>query len=195
MSGDPNLTMSPTDIMPLIAFYASVRKHTAESFAKKHPSPLLLYTPTLELSAPNRHFVTTQVSSINEMRRTQGTEAGKRGVEQRVILVRKSTRNPFAGQIYLGRAQNNDLVIEEASVSKSHAFFELGANKVWTVSDMGSANGTFIDGKQLAANAAGELRDSGKVTFGQCEMQFFTPEKFHQFVAALLALVPASPPA
>lgn len=179
-------TISVAEIMPLLGFFASVRKHTADSFKQRHPDPLLLFTPKVQMTGPDKHFVTTQVAAVAEMRRTQGTEAGKKGMEMRVALVRKSSRNPFAGQIYIGRAANNDVVIEDPGVSKSHAFFEHKHNR-WMLTDMGSANGTFIGGTRVEPNNAVEVRDGAKVTVGTLDMQFYLPELFHSFVANILA--------
>lgn len=42
----------------------------------------------------------------------------------RVEPIIKSARNPFNDRIFVGRAKNTDLVLENESVSKVHAYFE-----------------------------------------------------------------------
>lgn len=185
-------SISVADIMPLIGFYASVRKHSADSFRKRHPEPVLVYTPKAAMTGADKHFVTTQIAAVSEMRRTQGTEAGKKGMEMRVAMVRKSSRNPFAGQIYVGRAANNDIIIEDPGVSKSHAFLEQ-KHGVWFVTDMGSANGTHIGGQKIESNSALEVRNGSKIALGTLELQFFLPEAFHNFVTTILATSQPTP--
>jgi len=54
----------------------------------------------------------------------------------------------LAGQLTVGRADGNDLVLAEGGVSRKHArFFTEGAEVM--VEDTGSANGTFVDGEKI----------------------------------------------
>lgn len=63
-----------------------------------------------------------------------------------VIPVQKSDRNPFADSITIGRARNNDLVIEHAQVSKVHAYamFIAGDRTSIMLKDGNSMNGTWV---------------------------------------------------
>ena len=65
-----------------------------------------------------------------------------------VWALAKSTRNPHKDRIYVGRAPNNDIVLESPGVSKSHAFFRLG-EQGWTLTDAGSSNGTKVGSAAL----------------------------------------------
>jgi len=62
----------------------------------------------------------------------------------------------------LGRTAGVDHVVNDPSVSRQHAVFERQAG-VWTVSDQGSANGTFLDGQRIASAV---IRDGQEVRFG-----------------------------
>ena len=55
----------------------------------------------------------------------------------------------LAGQLTVGRADGNDLVLAEGGVSRKHARFFLEGNEV-LVEDIGSANGVFIDGEKIS---------------------------------------------
>jgi hypothetical protein len=62
----------------------------------------------------------------------------------------------------------NGLVIREPHVSREHAVIERRAE--WTVSDLGSANATFVDGVQVEGTSM--LADRSRVRFGFIEMYF-----------------------
>lgn len=172
------------DSLPLIAYYAAARKHDATSFASRHPDPILVYAAAKQWSPEKSFATTTQLVSIKELRRTQGTEAGHKGVEMRIALVKKSVRNPFADQIYLGRANNNDIILEDESVSKAHAFFTNSADG-WDISDVESVNGTFVSGVKVTKTK--HIADATELRFGNCQATFYLPKGFFAYLTRVLA--------
>ncbi|MDP2270861.1 MAG: FHA domain-containing protein [Archangium sp.] len=73
-----------------------------------------------------------------------------------------------SGQLTIGRAEGNDLILSEGGVSRKHArFFVEG--EACMVEDAGSANGTFVDGEKIE----GPTRLSGKsqIVIGDYEIQ------------------------
>src|SRR5207244_13653359 len=50
-----------------------------------------------------------------------------------------------------GRAETNDVVLTDERVSRVHAAFERVAGE-WLVRDLGSRNGTFVDGDRVLAS-------------------------------------------
>jgi DNA-binding NtrC family response regulator len=65
---------------------------------------------------------------------------------------------PLAGQgtLTIGRASKCDVVIDSGSVSRHHANLYLNVMDV-ELEDVGSSNGTFVDGARLAANHRAKL--------------------------------------
>jgi hypothetical protein len=63
----------------------------------------------------------------------------------------------------IGRTAENDLAIEDPSLSRRHALIETIEGH-FNLSDCGSSNGTFINGRQIAAPE--ELNDWDVLTFG-----------------------------
>ena len=70
---------------------------------------------------------------------------------------------PFAAPVIVGRGRGVDLKIDDPSVSRNHARLEEVGDH-WHVVDLGSANGTFLNGRPLSRPAA--LQDGDLVAFG-----------------------------
>lgn len=49
----------------------------------------------------------------------------------------------------LGRDENNDIAIADPEISRYHLRFRRQPNNMYTIEDLGSTNGTLIDGKRL----------------------------------------------
>ncbi|MDH5283917.1 MAG: FHA domain-containing protein [Gemmatimonadota bacterium] len=71
--------------------------------------------------------------------------------------------------VNIGRADYNDLVLPEESVSGTHAKLTRREG-VWVLSDLGSTNGTFIDGERLSGDAP--LSPGNVVRFGDVSLMF-----------------------
>ena len=67
-------------------------------------------------------------------------------------------------ELYLGRDQNNDLVVNDPEVSRRHARLSLEGN-TYKLEDLGSTNGTFIRGQRLAGPVL--LRPGEVITLGE----------------------------
>jgi len=84
---------------------------------------------------------------------------------------------PLKGQRYqiktpvlnVGRADYNDLVIPDASVSTSHAKLQRREG-VWMLVDLDSTNGTFVDGDKITGEAP--LAPGAMVRFGDVQVVF-----------------------
>lgn len=72
----------------------------------------------------------------------------------------------------VGRTKENDLSIEDSSVSKIHAALVLNSEKQLMVADTGSTNGTFINDKRIAYGRAFPVASGEIVKFGNIEVTF-----------------------
>ena len=97
--------------------------------------------------------------------RLSGAGAAAR-FEGRVLFLEKSTRNPFGYMISLGRAANNDVVLNVEAVSKMHGTFTKVGND-WTYADHNSTNGSFLNGTQLKPQDKQKIRSGDKLRFGR----------------------------
>jgi len=71
--------------------------------------------------------------------------------------------------VNIGRADYNDLVLPDESVSTTHAKLQRREG-VWILVDLDSTNGTFIDGDQIKGEAP--LAPGATVRFGDVSMVF-----------------------
>ncbi len=71
--------------------------------------------------------------------------------------------------VNIGRADFNDVVIADPSVSTSHAKLQR-RDDVWVLTDLGSTNGTFVEGERLSGEVA--LGPGTTVKFGDVAVLF-----------------------
>lgn len=72
----------------------------------------------------------------------------------------------------VGRTRENDLSIDDGSVSKVHAALVLNSERILQIADTGSTNGTFINVQRIAYGKAFPISDGDKVRFGTVEVLF-----------------------
>ena len=85
--------------------------------------------------------------------------------EKRLEFVRGQPRS-------VGRTGANALIIDDTSVSKTHASLAVGQDGSLAVADTGSTNGTFINEERIAYGKAVRLVDGDKIKFGTVEVTF-----------------------
>ncbi|HEY3899109.1 MAG TPA: FHA domain-containing protein [Chthoniobacter sp.] len=74
--------------------------------------------------------------------------------------------------ITVGRSPDNMLQIEDVSVSSSHAELTLSDDGDYILRDIGSTNGTELNGKEIAAEEDHKLQDGDKVRFGKIDTKY-----------------------
>ena len=71
--------------------------------------------------------------------------------------------------VNIGRAEYNDVVIPDESVSTMHAKLQR-REEIWVLTDNGSTNGTFVDGERLSGEAV--LSPGALIRFGETAVMF-----------------------
>jgi hypothetical protein len=80
------------------------------------------------------------------------------------------TKASSGARIGVGRTHDNTLVIEDSTVSSVHAAFTLAANGTLYLTDLGSSNGTFVNGVQIAMGDKTIVRAGDALRFGDVEV-------------------------
>ena len=75
------------------------------------------------------------------------------------------------GDISLGRSSKNDVVIKDKFVSKNHLLIR-EKNQRYYLEDLGSANGTFLNGIKIDPNELIELQNNDKIGVGFIQFIF-----------------------
>lgn len=75
------------------------------------------------------------------------------------------------GDISLGRSSRNDVVIKDKFVSKNHLLIR-EKNQRYYLEDLGSANGTFLNGVKIDPNELIELQNNDKIGVGFIQFIF-----------------------
>lgn len=82
------------------------------------------------------------------------------------------TFKPGGRRLNVGRVADNDLSLNDTSVSKIHATLLLNSEGTLMVADTGSTNGTFINGRRISYGEARQIEDGDVVGFGDVEVRF-----------------------
>ncbi len=98
------------------------------------------------------------------------------------LMKRATSEFPF---LSIGRNHNNDVWIDDVSVSKFHAYLKVDDGR-WLLQDGRSRNGTTVRGQRVAARGAGpptELPLRADIAFGQVRVSFLDAAAFKAFAA------------
>jgi adenylate cyclase len=73
----------------------------------------------------------------------------------------------------VGRGDDNQFVVKDRCISRNHAIIQYTDAGDHYLIDLGSSNGTFVNGRRVSIPVA--IHDGDTVTFGQTEFEFHCP--------------------
>lgn len=109
-----------------------------------------------------------------EMTRSQAGRLPSVG-DPRIFQVVKQTTNQhaFALGVTIGRVESNDIVLEDDSVSRFHAFLKFDEKgQSWFLTDADSKNGTWVDGVKMQPSERRIIQDGARMRLGDAELKF-----------------------
>ncbi len=77
-------------------------------------------------------------------------------------------------RLTIGRSTGNDLVLDDQNASRRHAEIRRTSGTRYRVSDVGSANGSWLNGRRLTAPK--DLEDGDQITIGNVLLRYVAPE-------------------
>ena len=172
-----SLTLTPGEYEVLSHYVGDAKQLSAADFRERHGDAFLVHeAPFQTLKPVARTKATVAIDTLAEASNPQPIIK----LNFAVFPVRRTGRSPFPNFISVGRAKSNDVIIEDESVSKFHAFFRRTEKGPFVLQDGGSKNGTKVDEEQVPDKNKGSpvVVESGmRVRFGNVEMTFLmTPE-------------------
>lgn len=78
---------------------------------------------------------------------------------------------PGGKRLNVGRASDNELTLNDASVSKIHGALLMTSEGTLLVADTGSTNGTYLNGRRIAYGESRLIEDGDVVGFGDVEVR------------------------
>lgn len=72
-------------------------------------------------------------------------------------------------RLLMGRESQNDIVVHDINASRTHAELRLEPQGVWVITDLGSTNGTLVNGAEIASHL---LREGDRITIGMTNFIF-----------------------
>jgi hypothetical protein len=105
-------------------------------------------------------------------------------LEARVIELHKRRAEGSAGAISIGRSPQNDVVLYNRMISKKHAYLNISLpERACDLVDLGSTNGTFLNGDKLDPHESFRLTDGAEISFGtQAKVVYFSAPTFYDFL-------------
>ena len=103
-----------------------------------------------------------------------GSQAGaapdRRAVRARLVDTTYHRPYDLAGTHFtLGRESGNDIVVQDINASRRHAELRLNSQGIWVITDLGSMNGTVVNGVSVASQP---LYPGDVVTIGKTDFEF-----------------------
>ena len=156
-------------------FFLIQHEEGVEVSARGRPSSLMVPGETDRLQAQMIHTEETKFDDITPLPDV------KEGWGVAVSL------QPPAGEsiIWIGRVSNNDIVIDDLCISKVHSYLRIQKDGTFLIADLGSQNGTVLNGKQLSAQDLHPLEDLAVISLArkQVVIRFLLPETLYAFLS------------
>lgn len=74
-----------------------------------------------------------------------------------------------SARLLIGRESKNDIAVHDVNASRTHAELRFEPQGVWTITDLGSTNGTLVNGREVATQS---LSEGDRITIGMTNFMF-----------------------
>lgn len=108
-------------------------------------------------------------------------------LEARVLEVKGKKAGSTPTNITIGRSAQNDIILYNKMVSKSHAYLEIeAAGEGCSLVDIGSKNGTLLNDNELTPHQSYALTDGDEISFGpETKVVYLSAKTFHEFLSQM----------
>ena len=165
-------------VRPLEAYFEDSKRLGVEDFGRQHGEAFLVHSgPAGKFRPPG------DLKSTMKVEPAAGSDSAPFNPSRDFAVF--PLRHGVAGAseedlIWVGRSEENDVVIPDESISAVHAFLRKGEGGCLHLQDMNSMNGSFVNNETVPPQGMGEpveLQSGAQVRFGSIKLTFLkTPE-------------------
>lgn len=160
---------------------------SSDDFCEEHPNPCLLQIP-VEGAFPELQGAAEKptanlgnaASTLHMSVKDLGSLKRSKQVDQALVHLLPDSDSPLT----LGRGDDCDLIMLATGVSRKHAELHKQLGN-WLIVDLDSHNGTFVNGKRLAANTPTKVDDRQNLWLGSYRAIFLFPEQIYNLAGNL----------
>lgn len=182
-----------SDLLPQVLVDAEAL--SKEHFVAKYPHPWLLCEVNkapaqppaqpparLVIASPATAVLSSMVKKPEMAKPNYTSVRSKRNLFTLYPIV-KTDRNPWADRILVGRAKNNDVVLNNQAVSKVHAYFTKSGPRLLLCAYQ-TLNPTLLKGMPIEPGASGEDVNNGDdIVFAVVHCRYFESAAFYVFLS------------
>lgn len=148
----------------------------AGAFRRKYPYPFLV-----EVYRPEDDFEDDEDAQTGEVPVIDFSQEVSKWMIMKAVAVTGSGGEASDSQVKVGRSKSNDIILRGSKISKQHAGFSRDGEQ-WQLIDLGSVNGTAINGNQLIHNQKSGLKSKDVISFWRYTFEFHQTDSFIEFL-------------
>ncbi len=162
---------------PLLQDYISAAsKMDRDTFCAQFKAPVLVALGNLD----EESFQMARTFFIHKDAGSTGERIANPLNHQATVFEIRQVHSRTPGEIKIGRAEENDIVLVDETISAHHAVIQIDEHTgQCTLQDLESTNGTWINRSVLVPGRYTSLHDSDVLGFGEIEFLFYYPEGFY----------------
>lgn len=153
----------------------------ADLFAAQYPDFVLVVAVPSSLSHDGTLMIGAHTTTLTDLS-TTGVSGPSGKADRQLVAPVKKASNSTGNRITVGRTSTCDVVLPFPMVSKLHAVITFDDRSRHLVSDCGSKNGTFVNGRPLAARQDLPLPDGAELSFGSLNARFLSPRGLYKLL-------------
>lgn len=173
---------------PIAEYLKEAAGFTSSLFLEKYKYPVLLWPQAGNwIEDTGFQFETFSSEYSNEIPGEISPSTEWQIYETFVIEIRKQASSAPVNMICVGRANNNDIVLANNTVSKLHNYFIVSQQgHSYEIVDANSTNGTVVNNNRLVAYKNHSLFNRDHIQFGpSIQMVYLTPQGFYDLLQQL----------
>ena len=172
-----------------IAYYLSTFTDASSTESiSQHPGGLLVERSQLFFDkSVIIQFITNVVDDEYAFEQIKQGVGQVEALKARVIEIKQRNFLHKLDKITIGRSPENDIVLYNRNISKSHACLYLTPSREYCyLVDVGSLNGTYLNSSKLTSRIEYQLADGDEISFGpETRLIYFSSKAFYAFLSKL----------